>query len=380
MICLRWFTGWILVSSILCGASVLAADGTLEINQACAENGGCFTGDSAGFPVTIASPGSYRLTGNLTLSADVDAVLITTSSVTLDMGGFVISGPGSCTGSGSSIDCGEAGVGSGVWVDANPNSITIRNGVISNMRLTGIRAEGNGHLFEELKLRHNHSFGLVADERMIVKNCTAIQNGGAGIKLNDGSIVQDSVAMGNGSHGIHLVNEGSTVFGNTSQGNGEFGFLLDEKSRFGANNVSSNNTLGDSCGGGICVEGRRYYLSKTTHEGDETIEACVDGFHFASFFEIRDTTELVYDTKLGLSEDDSGAGPPDQFLGFIRSGGPSDCSDTCCGWTSNSPSDSGGVVSLRSSLSWSQPAQFMDPYELDDVTCGTALPVWCVED
>ena len=30
-----------------------AVDGVLEINQACAANTGCFTGDSAGFPVTI---------------------------------------------------------------------------------------------------------------------------------------------------------------------------------------------------------------------------------------------------------------------------------------------------------------------------------------
>ena len=48
---------------------ILASDGAVEINQACAENTGCFSGDTAGFPVTIdASAGrSYRLTSDLIL-------------------------------------------------------------------------------------------------------------------------------------------------------------------------------------------------------------------------------------------------------------------------------------------------------------------------
>jgi hypothetical protein len=36
----------------------LAVDGVLEINQTCAEQTGCFTGDAAGFPVTISASGA----------------------------------------------------------------------------------------------------------------------------------------------------------------------------------------------------------------------------------------------------------------------------------------------------------------------------------
>jgi hypothetical protein len=43
---------------------LLAGDGKLEINQSCIAVG-CFPGDTAGFPVTITSSGSYLLTGNL---------------------------------------------------------------------------------------------------------------------------------------------------------------------------------------------------------------------------------------------------------------------------------------------------------------------------
>ena len=57
----------------------LAVDGVLEINQACAVNTGCSTGDTAGFPVTISTSGSYRLTSNLESNAPaIDMIDVTT--------------------------------------------------------------------------------------------------------------------------------------------------------------------------------------------------------------------------------------------------------------------------------------------------------------
>jgi hypothetical protein len=53
--------------TIALASPALAVDGVLEINQACAVNTGCFSGDAAGLPVTITAAGSYRLTGNLTV-------------------------------------------------------------------------------------------------------------------------------------------------------------------------------------------------------------------------------------------------------------------------------------------------------------------------
>ena len=51
----------------------LAPDGQLEINDACAL-AGCFAGDTAGYPVAITTPGSYRLTGNLAPTGGADAI------------------------------------------------------------------------------------------------------------------------------------------------------------------------------------------------------------------------------------------------------------------------------------------------------------------
>lgn len=60
-------------------------------------NGNVTPGDSAGFPVTISLPGSYRLSGNLTVpDADTDAILITADNITLDLNGFTIAGPTIC--------------------------------------------------------------------------------------------------------------------------------------------------------------------------------------------------------------------------------------------------------------------------------------------
>jgi hypothetical protein len=47
----------------------MAVDGVLEINQACVSVG-CFPGDLAGFPVTISSTGSYRLTSSLDVTGE----------------------------------------------------------------------------------------------------------------------------------------------------------------------------------------------------------------------------------------------------------------------------------------------------------------------
>ena len=72
----------------LTGAA-FASDGVLEINQTCAVNTGCFSGDAPGFPVTPSDSGSYRLTSDLVLpDANTSGVSLVGSlelDVTLDL-------------------------------------------------------------------------------------------------------------------------------------------------------------------------------------------------------------------------------------------------------------------------------------------------------
>ena len=85
-----------------------AVDGVVEINQTCAVNTGCFSGDAAGFPVTISQTGSYRLTSDLSQTTTTNHTIHITNTaqnVTIDLNGFSIQGPNSCSGGGSSITC-----------------------------------------------------------------------------------------------------------------------------------------------------------------------------------------------------------------------------------------------------------------------------------
>ena len=100
----------------------LASDGVLEINQVCAVQTGCFAGDTAGFPVTIANPGSYRLTGNIATIFAGPAVEINAARVSLDLNGFTL----------------ESTFGASAAISSTQESVTVMNGmIIGQMFLMG---------------------------------------------------------------------------------------------------------------------------------------------------------------------------------------------------------------------------------------------------
>lgn len=75
------------IAVALLPAYAFAADGQVLINQATVMAAG-------GFPYRITQPGSYKLSGNLAVPPGLDGVDITADSVTLDLNGFSIIGPG----------------------------------------------------------------------------------------------------------------------------------------------------------------------------------------------------------------------------------------------------------------------------------------------
>ena len=94
-----WMAFWATFAILLMAPAAYAVDGVLEINQVCATTNGCFPSDPGGFPVAIANPGSYRLTGNLQVpDASTSAITITAEDVTLDLNGFALLGVTTCTG------------------------------------------------------------------------------------------------------------------------------------------------------------------------------------------------------------------------------------------------------------------------------------------
>jgi hypothetical protein len=110
----------------------------IEINQARAQAGSVTPTDLPGFPVTLAAPGSYVLTGNLNVSdVNVSAIEITSDNVTLDLNGFVLSGITNCTGDGGAITCSPQGSGVGVLAISR-EGIVIRNGSVTGFGSGGI--------------------------------------------------------------------------------------------------------------------------------------------------------------------------------------------------------------------------------------------------
>lgn len=71
-----------------------AVDGVVLIDQNRALAGNVSPGDTAGFPVRLSTPGSYRLSGNLTVPPGVTGILIAANDVTLHLNGFSISTSG----------------------------------------------------------------------------------------------------------------------------------------------------------------------------------------------------------------------------------------------------------------------------------------------
>jgi len=187
-----------------------ASDGVIEINQAKALAGGVTPGDAQGFPVTIATAGSYRLTGNLDVTGGATAISVVIWNVTLDLGGFSVAGSNACTGypvTGCTVTSGN----SGIHANANAHHIVVRNGVVRNFNGHGVRLEGASSVAEDLRAMLNGGSGIYTGVAARVRRCISLANYTTGISVIDDSHVSESEARANGSTGIFTFSSGSTV-------------------------------------------------------------------------------------------------------------------------------------------------------------------------
>jgi|GEM_PF-551828 len=211
-----------------------------EIDQDCAVNTGCFGGgDSAGFPVTITQPGSYRLIGNLQVADPAKtAVLINAAgAVTLDLNGFRISGPADC--SGSPASCTSTGAGSGV--DTSTFNVTVRNGDVHGMGSVGVHLAA-GALVENVRATGNGSNGIQAAQNSRIVDSTARKNGHDGIIADADSVLTNNVAVDNGNDGMSIT--GSRASGNTASDNGMFGIECGGSCVIQGNRATGNADVG----------------------------------------------------------------------------------------------------------------------------------------
>ena len=230
----------------------IASDGVLEINQTCAVNTGCFSGDAAAFPVTITAAGSYRLTSNLTVpNENTDGIVVDASDVGIDLNNFAILGPVTC--SGTPLVCSpSSGSGSGVERTAVANrGISVKNGSITGMGSFGVSL-GDQAAVTNLRVRWNRSGGISASIGAIISGNAASQNGSSGIFASVGSTISGNTASNNGTDGISS-SFASTVSGNTASNNGRDGITARDGSTLSGNTASQNGGDGIKGGGTRCT-------------------------------------------------------------------------------------------------------------------------------
>jgi hypothetical protein len=200
-------------------------EGRLEINQTCATASGCFDGDTAGFPVTISTSGSYVVTGELAAAGDVDGIRITADNVTLDMNGFRLV-------SSSSMDSSADGV-EGIGLQ----NVEIRNGIIEGFGGRGILLSdgfggipvAHGHRIIQMRTVGNGFQGVDLDGGgHLVSGSSSVGNGLWGFSVEGNSMIIDSVAENNVGPGLSLDSETgyrNTVVSNNNGGNANAQFI-----------------------------------------------------------------------------------------------------------------------------------------------------------
>jgi hypothetical protein len=214
---------------VVCLASTArAADGVLEINQACATGPGCFPADSPGFPVEIIGIDSYRLTSNLTApDANTTVISIFSPTVSLDLNGFAIQGPNDFFGPGTS--CTAPGTGTGIFASSAVLGIVISNGHVRGMGSHGINLGVATHIrISEIVAEKNCGDGINVGPVSLVFDSVARMNAGRGISGSSTIQVRNSVAVFNlGSGFAQAGNLGRwLVHGNVANLNGVHGIEL----------------------------------------------------------------------------------------------------------------------------------------------------------
>jgi parallel beta-helix repeat protein len=143
-------------------------------------------------PLTISTRGgSYYFVETIDFPATEEAaIFVSERFVTIDLNGFSLIGPGGITGGAGSI---------GIQGGAAAREVTTRNGTIASFGADGVRLAARGGVAEDLHVFDYGEIGInFVGENGRVANCTVQSCDDRGISVASGSLVQDSVARGNG--------------------------------------------------------------------------------------------------------------------------------------------------------------------------------------
>jgi len=241
----------ILAALALAPAPVHAGDGATEINQACAVTTGCGNGDAPGFPVTVLE-GRYVLTSDLvTADPSQTAIQVDGEFAWIDLRGFTIAGPTTCTSPGPV--CTPSGGGAGIYTES-AGSTNVVNGTVRGFGTDGIAANDNCRI-QDVLVTGNGRHGLNTGSGCVIRRVRAVRNGAAGIVTSDNGVLAHNLADGNGASGL-AGDAGSVIVGNASDGNGSEGIVGQVGGNVIRDNQARGNVLyGIVASGGAIVEG-----------------------------------------------------------------------------------------------------------------------------
>ncbi len=206
----------------------------------------------------ISQPGSYYLTGNVTGVAGKHAIVIASGNVTLDLGGFTLSGPGGAGGASgivNSVSLGDVVVRNGrvvFWPGAGADLLNVPGS--TGCALEGLTAVGN----QARGLRASHSGrisactaygnqgpGIVVPSSCTAESCNTASNVGDGFEIAGGSSLRSCTASLNSAGGF-VVSGGTASFENCSAtNNAGNGFVSDQGAVF------AGCVAGENSGSGI---------------------------------------------------------------------------------------------------------------------------------
>lgn len=177
--------------ALVTSATGAFAQATLTHDKALA--GSITPGDTAGYPILISQPGSYKLMSNLVVPADTDGIKIMAGDVSIDLNGFQIIGPGLCNRNGQShvVTCPMQWTHGIVSYGDPLYTVTVRNGTVQGFG-HGVSLVG-GHL-ESLIVKHN-AVGAHTSVGTISKVLAMLN--GRGIRMGSGRIEHNVATLNN---------------------------------------------------------------------------------------------------------------------------------------------------------------------------------------
>jgi hypothetical protein len=270
----------------------LAADGVIEINQTAALAGSITPSDGPGFPVTIDSPGSYRLTGNLTLASEnTTGINVSSANVSIDLGGFSIIGPVTCTDT-PVTSCSGSGSGRGINAGSSSHGLSISNGSIRGTGFQGIYvSSGDGTRLRNLHISEASDRGIyVATSNSVVSDVVVQRNESDGMYFIGSATIRGAAAYGNGDDGIELFRDGvvegcscrnnqgsgiqgsagTTIRGNSVRENMDGGIRVSSGSLIVDNAVYNNLPFGISATSGSRINGNSVHQADGSTYGLST--------------------------------------------------------------------------------------------------------------